>query len=249
MDPLLFSQRIRERFISELSCKNCGSAQFVKNGFMKGKQRYKCKECGCQFTNTPPRGKPPELKEIAIVLHSYCGISMIKIGKMCGVSNVAVLNRIKAKAGKAPPLNPKSDSGVVMIDEMWHFINGKENKLWLWRAIDGKTRRPLAWELGDRSADTLKRLIERVDDGECVFVTDEYEPYFKHLPEDRHFYGKDITFPIEQSNSDIRHWLARFIRRSKSTTRSVVSLAASITLMHAVQAKQLFQGSILSLLT
>jgi IS1 family transposase len=95
--------------------------------------------------------------------------------------------------------------------KIYKILLDKENKLWLWRAIDGQTRRPLAWLLGNRDADTVKKLIDMVDDGKCNFITDEYAPFFKHIPEDRHYYGKDITFPIEQSNSDIRHWLARFI--------------------------------------
>ena len=232
-----------------LKCKECGSCEYVKNGLSKEKkQRYKCKACGCVFTDTPPRGKPEKLKETAVILYVYCGISMLKIGKMCGVSDVSVLNWIK-KAGKtAPPLNPKSDSGIVMIDEMWHFENGKSNKIWLWRAIDGKTRRPLAWVLGDRSVETVKKLVAMVDDGKCDFVTDEYPGFFEILPEDRHYYGKDLTFLIEQSNSDIRHWLARFIRRSKSTTRCVSVLASCISIMHAVQETGIFHN-ILSTLT
>jgi IS1 family transposase/transposase-like protein len=233
--------------MSELSCKKCGCKNYIKSGYFKGKQRYKCKECGCQFTDTPPRGKCPRLKEVAVILYVYCGVSMLKIGKMCGVSDVAVLYWIRDAAKNAVPLNPKSDSGIVMLDEMWHFVNGKENKLWLWRAIDGQTRRPLAWLLGNRDADTVKKLIDIVDDGQCNFITDEYAPFFKHIPEDRHYYGKDITFPIEQSNSDIRHWLARFIRRSKSTTRSISMLASSIALMHSVQIEKVFLNILTSL--
>jgi IS1 family transposase/transposase-like protein len=233
--------------MSELSCKKCGCKNYIKSGYFKEKQRYKCKECGCQFTDTPPRGKCPRLKEVAVILYVYCGVSMLKIGKMCGVSDVAVLYWIRDAAKNAVPLNPKSDSGIVMLDEMWHFVNGKENKLWLWRAIDGQTRRPLAWLLGNRDADTVKKLIDIVDDGQCNFITDEYAPFFKHIPEDRHYYGKDITFPIEQSNSDIRHWLARFIRRSKSTTRSISMLASSIALMHSVQIEKVFLNILTSL--
>jgi IS1 family transposase/transposase-like protein len=233
--------------MSKLSCKKCGCENYIRSGYFKDKQRYKCKECGCQFTDTPPRGKCPKLKEVAVILYVYCGISMLKIGKMCGVSDVAVLYWIRDAAKDAVPLDPKSDSGIVMIDEMWHFVNGKENKLWLWRAIDGQTRRPLAWLLGDRDADTVKKLIDTVDDGKCNFITDEYAPFFKHIPEDRHYYGKDMTFPIEQSNSDIRHWLARFIRRSKSTTRSIAMLASSITLMHSVQIEKVFLNILTSL--
>ena len=51
----------------------------------------------------------------------------------------------------------------------------------------------------------LQRLIDRVDDGECVFVTDEWAGFYRLLPEDRHFPGKDLTFPIKASNSDIRN--------------------------------------------
>jgi insertion element IS1 protein InsB len=233
--------------MSELSCKKCGCKNYIKSGYFKEKQRYKCKECGCQFTDTPARGKCPKLKEVAVILYVYCGVSMLKIGKMCGVSDVAVLYWIRDAAKNAVPLNPKSDSGIVMLDEMWHFVNGKENKLWLWRAIDGQTRRPLAWLLGNRDADTVKKLIDIVDDGQCNFITDEYAPFFKHIPEDRHYYGKDITFPIEQSNSDIRHWLARFIRRSKSTTRSISMLASSIALMHSVQIEKVFLNILTSL--
>ncbi len=42
----------------EVSCKRCGSAKYVKNGLMRGKQRYLCKECGLAFTDTPARGRP-----------------------------------------------------------------------------------------------------------------------------------------------------------------------------------------------
>jgi IS1 family transposase/transposase-like protein len=225
-------------------CKKCGSGNYIKSGHATGKQRYKCKACGCQFTDTPVRGKSDELKEVAVILYVYCGISMIKIGKMCGVSDVAVLKWIRKAAQKAEPLNPKSDSGIVMIDEMWHFVNGKENKVWLWRAIDAQTRRPLAWLLGKRDSATVKHFIDMLDDGKCLFVTDNYAPFFTHIPEERHFSGKDLSFPIEQSNSDVRHWLARFIRKSKSSSRSLTMLAASITLMHAVQSSQIFQNSL-----
>jgi insertion element IS1 protein InsB len=74
-----------------------------------------------------------------------------------------------------------------------------------------------------------------VDDGECCFITDAYQLFFKHIPKDRAYYGKGISFPIEQSNADIRHWLVRFIRKSKSTTKSVSMLDSAIALMHSVQ--------------
>lgn len=42
--------------------------------------------------------------------------------------------------------------------------------------------------------------------------------------------GKDLTFPIEATNSDMRHRLARFHRRSKVTTRSLAMVLVSLKL-------------------
>lgn len=91
-------------------------------------QRYKCKACGCQFTDSPRRGVDPALKALAIILYAYCGLSMSKIAKMCQVSVVAVLNWIKEEALKVEPLTGISSSDIVMVDEMWHFINGKKTR-------------------------------------------------------------------------------------------------------------------------
>ena len=51
----------------EVCCKRCGSARSVKNGLMRGKQRYLCKECGLAFTDTPARGKPLAMKAAAVL--------------------------------------------------------------------------------------------------------------------------------------------------------------------------------------
>jgi IS1 family transposase len=58
-------------------------------------------------------------------------------------------------------------------------------------------------------------LFKKIDDGKCSFVTDEWSGYFRLLPEKRHFFGKDLTFPIEADNSDIHRRLARFKRKNK----------------------------------
>ena len=81
-------------------------------------------------------------------------------------------------------------------------------------------RRTLAWELGGRDDATCRRLLARVGVEGHVFLTDDWEGFHRLLPEERHFPGKDLTFPIEQDNSDTRHHRARFRRRSKVTSRA-----------------------------
>jgi IS1 family transposase len=124
------------------------------------------------------------------------------------------------------------------------FHQWKKKKVWVWRAIDGVSRRPLGWTLGTRSDASAKRLIAKVDTGTCFFVTDEWGGFFRLLPEERHFYGKDLTFPIEASNSDIRHRLARFVRRTKASSRSLHMVQHSLTLFHHLQDPQVLENLI-----
>jgi IS1 family transposase len=75
-------------------------------------------------------------------------------------------------------------------------------------------------------------LIDRIDEGECVFVTDDWAGFYRLLPEDRHFPGKDVTFPL---NSDIHHRLARFIPRTQASSRSVQMVHARLKLTPHLQ--------------
>ena len=40
--------------MSEIVCKRCAAANYVKNGKVRALQRYRCKACGCNFTATKP---------------------------------------------------------------------------------------------------------------------------------------------------------------------------------------------------
>ena len=72
-----------------LRCKRCGSEEYVKNGMMRGKQRFLCKGCGLNFTDTPARGKPLAMK-VAAVLRYVSGLSMNRNAKLLGVSTPTV---------------------------------------------------------------------------------------------------------------------------------------------------------------
>ena len=51
-------------------------------------------------------------------------------------------------------------------------------------------------------------------------MTDDWEGFQRVIPQEQLFTGKDLTFGIEQDNSEVRHHLARFRRRSKVTSRA-----------------------------
>ena len=105
-----------------LRCKACGSEEQVKNGFMRGKQRYRCKACGLNFTDTPPRGKPLAFKVTAVLLY-VSGLSMNRIAKLLGVSTPTVQDWLErfAQAYAQKP-EPKGRALVIELDEMWHYL-------------------------------------------------------------------------------------------------------------------------------
>jgi len=107
-------------------CKKCGSKNIIKAGFVKGEQRYKCKECGCQFVPTRHKGKSKEVKLTAVLLYIN-GLSLRTIGKLFNVSGVAVLNWVRKYAlQNYEKPKPAGEAVIIELDEMWHFLNLKK---------------------------------------------------------------------------------------------------------------------------
>src|SRR4029453_3246917 len=105
-----------------LRCKGCGGEEHIKNGFMRGKQRYRCKACGLNFTDTPPRGLPLALKATAVLLY-VSGLSMNRTAKLLGVSTPSVqawIEQLAQAYGQKPA--PEGRAVVIELDEMWHYV-------------------------------------------------------------------------------------------------------------------------------
>src|SRR4051795_8974974 len=122
------------------ACPVCGGAALIRSGHACGRQRWRCKGCGRQFTRTTPRGKPAAMKREAVGL--YCtGLSLNATGKRLGVSAPSVTRWVRDHARERCP-KPEPTAGravVVEIDEVWHFVQKKASKLWIWKALDRGT--------------------------------------------------------------------------------------------------------------
>lgn len=127
---LWYDPEVRDKVrikMHHIVCKRCGVSGGMKNGFMRGKQRYKCIGCRYNFTLTQPRGKHPALKALATLLYGFAGVSMAKIARLVGVSEVAVYKWMQTAGQVTRKTNPK-EAEIIMIDEMWHYVNGKKRK-------------------------------------------------------------------------------------------------------------------------
>lgn len=106
-------------------CPKCQSIEVVKNGKVKGKQRYKCKSCSLQFTRLTPRGRPAQEKAMAVTLYTL-GLSIRAIARLIGVSPTAVLKWIKTFAKTHYEKPAPGDAIIVELDEMWHYLGSKK---------------------------------------------------------------------------------------------------------------------------
>jgi transposase len=105
-----------------LRCQRCGGEEHVKNGLMRGKQRYLCQGCGLNFTDTPTRGKPLARKAAAVLLY-VSGLSMNRTAKLLGVSTPTVqawLEQFAATYAQKP--EPEGWAVVIELDEMGPYL-------------------------------------------------------------------------------------------------------------------------------
>jgi len=117
----------------------------------------------------------------------------------------------------------------------------EKNKLWVIKAIDRRKRRVVAWVLGGRNTATFKRLYNKVKHlRKCTFYTDDWSAFAKVLPKKRHVIGKAHTTAIERDNSNTRHHLARFTRRTKVVSRSAHMVDLSLKLWLALSDNDIF---------
>jgi insertion element IS1 protein InsB len=105
----------------------------------------------------------------------------------------------------------------------------KERQLWLWLAVDRDIKDVMAFRVGSRGRKTLKRLMFMGKLTADMYATDHYRAY-NILPEDRHIRSKAHTYTVEAKNAQIRHYLARFHRRTKCYSKAVHMVVATLIL-------------------
>ena len=114
---------------------------------------------------------------------------------------------------------------MIEADELWSFVGRKGDVHWVWVALDAGTRRVLAMVVGDRSADTARRLWDALPRGYRTGVTvytDFLASYPVVIPAAWHrAVGKDtgLTAHVERFWLTLRQRCARFVRKTLSFSK------------------------------
>ena len=82
-----------------MTCPKCRSAVRTKNGKVQGKQRYKCKDCGCNYTRSS-LSRTPLNKRIECIRLYLEGVGFRGIERLTGVSHVTVMRWIRSRCMK-----------------------------------------------------------------------------------------------------------------------------------------------------
>ena len=122
------------------------------------------------------------------------------------------------------------------------FYTVKKTKLWLIKAVNRRTGRTIAWVHGGRDSGTFRRLYDKVKHlKDCTFYTDAWDAFAEVLPPERHKIGKQHTVAVERDNSNTRHHLGRFTRRTKVVSKSPEMVDLSIRLCCAMTTPEVFK--------
>jgi insertion element IS1 protein InsB len=86
---------------------------------------------------------------------------------------------------------------------------------------------------GSREAARGKRLWDKIKDIECslYYGTDNWPAYEQFIAKTKHKISKKETVHIESSNSNVRHYLARFRRKTKCYSKSEKLVELSLYLL------------------
>ncbi len=132
-----------------MNCKYCGSEKVVKNGKVKGKQVYKCKDCGHRFFLNGNFSRMKNEKNVIVTALNFYfdGLSLRKaqrnIEQIFGekVSQVTILKWIKKYASL---VREYMVAQVPQLSGMWHedetMLSCKGRNIWFWEMIDEDTK-------------------------------------------------------------------------------------------------------------
>lgn len=116
-------------------CKHCGEGKLVKDGIVKGKQRYLCKDCAKTFREGDEREKYTIEQKIRVIKLYTDGVGMRSIERAEGVSTPLLIHWIRnfgkmlrEKISTTPIPNDAKDIEILEMDELFTYYQKKHKK-------------------------------------------------------------------------------------------------------------------------
>ncbi|GAA4456704.1 helix-turn-helix domain-containing protein [Nibrella saemangeumensis] len=109
-------------------CPKCESTDAVRNGVINDRQRFRCRQCGYNFT-VDKVGKGISTYYVIKALQLYIeGVSFREIERLLGISHVSVMNWVKKYQVKVPEKNTYHPTYKILSHkELADFMNDRQN--------------------------------------------------------------------------------------------------------------------------
>ena len=123
---------------------------------------------------------------------------------------------------------------TIQFDEFWSFVGNKQNKHWIWLAIDQHTREIVGVSIGSRDEQGAQGLWDSLPPVYCqcaICYTDFWAAYATIFRSKRHrAVGKETgkTSYIERLNNTLRQRIARLVRKTLSFSKKVANHIGAI---------------------
>lgn len=113
-----------------IPCKKCHHTHTTKNGYVRGKQRYRCQDCQYNFVLGDARRKSStEIKKaLSVILYALGKSSFGFLAKLFGVSRTTTYYWIRDTAATIKEPAIAANIQAIEFDEMWHFLQSKKRK-------------------------------------------------------------------------------------------------------------------------
>ena len=216
-----------------MKCPKCNSEKATKNGRRRGKQCYKCLDCGRQFVESPiERSYPPEVRQLCLKMYLN-GMGLRGIERVTEIHHTTVMNWIR-EAGIKLPNAPEEEEipEITEIDELQTFVGNKKNKVWIWTVVNHWKPGILLWTVGDRSSTSFQIIWSIIRCWQSFwYVTDGWKVYPGFIEPEDHLVCKTYMTRVEGENTRLRHYLARLHRKTLCYSKSLEMLRYSIRLL------------------
>jgi IS1 family transposase len=146
------------------------------------------------------------MKVHAVLLY-LSGLSIHRIPCLVRASAQSALNRVRAFAvAYYEKPEPTGGTLVLELDEMWHVVKKRQQKLWIWKALNQETGQLLDSECGRCNKAILKQMVGRLAQWDVkLYCTDQWATYASVIPQDKLVQSKVTTHAIARNHGRQRH--------------------------------------------
>nr|WP_321232920.1 IS1 family transposase [uncultured Psychroserpens sp.] len=200
--------------MEKIYCPSCRGIS-VKNGKQNERQRYRCKQCqkSFQLEYTYKAYNSGTNNLIKSLLKEGCGIR--SISRIINISTKTVLSRMLkiSKAIKSPYFQKLGCK--FEVDELWSFIDNKDNVTWITYAIERQTKTVIDFTVGRKTSENIRPLINKLL---LLYpkriYTDRLNIYPSIIPKAIHKRFQYCTNIIERHNLTLRTHIKRLSRKT-----------------------------------